>query len=223
MKTIKLPLTQMFRQHTMLLLLTSFCFGMLMVRAVCTHSLFYFFLVWNLFLAWTPFAITTIMLDRVEIQKKALLFYPACLAWLLLLPNAPYLITDFVHLGQRPHVPVWFDVLLLISFSITGLLLGIASMKAMHRMLSARFATSFADTAMTIACFLSGFGVYLGRELRYNSWDVLHSPFALMGDTVMSLISPDTHRTAWGITLGFGTLMYLLYLISRNISIQKNL
>ena len=223
MKTIRLPLTQMFRQHTMMLLLTSFCFGMLMVRATFTHSLFYFFLVWNLFLAWMPFAVTTLMLDRVEIQKNKLLFYPACLGWLLLLPNAPYLITDFVHLGQQHNVPIWFDVLMLISFSITGLLLGLASMKAMHSMLAARFSTRFADKAMAMTCFLTGFGVYLGRVLRYNSWDVLHSPLSILGDTVMSLVSADTYRTAWGITLGFGTLMYLLFTLSRNISMQKNL
>lgn len=223
MKTIRLPLTKSFRHYIMLLFITTFCFGMLMIRATITHSLFYFFLVWNLFLAAVPFAITTFMLNRSGVQQSRLLFYTAFISWLLFLPNAPYLITDFIHLGKNPGVPLWFDVLLLISFAITGLLLAVASMRSMHTMLIARFSSGFAAKAMIAACFLSGFGVYLGRVLRYNSWDVLHRPFELAGDILMSLVAADSYRTAWGITLGFGTLMYLLYMLSRNISFQKNL
>jgi len=223
MKTIRSPLTRSFRQCVMLLFITTFCFGMLMIRATITHSLFYFFLVWNLFLAAVPFVITTFMLNRAGVQQSRPLFYIAFISWLLFLPNAPYLITDFVHLGKAQGVPLWFDVLLLISFAITGLLLAVASMRPMHTMLIARFSSGFAAKAMVAACFLSGFGVYLGRVLRYNSWDVLHRPFELTGDILTSLIAAESYRTAWGITLGFGTLMYLLYLVSRTISFQKNL
>lgn len=215
MKAIKLLSSQTFRQHGMLLLLTAFCFGMLLVRAKITHTIFYFFLVWNLFLAFTPFAITTLMMSRVQFLERKALFYPSFLCWLLLLPNAPYLITDFIHLGQKPVVPAWFDVLLLISFAITGLLFGITSMKAMRKILMVKFNPQIAGVAMAVVCFLSGFGVYLGRVLRYNSWDVLHRPFELIGDILYSLVAHDTWRTAWGITLGFGTLLYLLYSLSR--------
>jgi uncharacterized membrane protein len=213
MKTIRPNFPQTLTQQSPLLLFTAFCMAMLLVRAMAAHSLFYFFLVWNLFLAWTPFAITTIMKERIFENK--LLFYPAFLGWLLLLPNAPYLITDFVHLGKKPGAPVWFDVLLLISFAMTGLLYGLASMKTMHNMLIAKFNVQIAGIIISAVCFLSGFGVYLGRVLRYNSWDVLHSPFTLAGDILYSLIAADTYRTAWGITLGFGTLLYLLYSLSR--------
>ncbi|MEL1245885.1 DUF1361 domain-containing protein [Flavobacterium sp. DGU11] len=215
MKAIKLLSSQTLRQHGMLLLLTAFCFGMLLVRAKITHTIFYFFLVWNLFLAFAPFAITTLMMSRVQFLERKALFYPSFFCWLLLLPNAPYLITDFIHLGQKPVVPAWFDVLLLISFAITGLLFGITSMKAMRKILMVKFNPQIAGVAMAVVCFLSGFGVYLGRVLRYNSWDVLHRPFELIGDILYSLVAHDTWRTAWGITLGFGTLLYLLYSLSR--------
>ncbi|WP_294819007.1 DUF1361 domain-containing protein [uncultured Flavobacterium sp.] len=176
----------------------------------------------NLFLAAVPFAITTVMLNRAGLQQNRSLFYTAFISWLLFLPNAPYLITDFVHLGKNADVPVWFDVLLLISFAITGLLMAVASMRSMHTLLMARFGSGFAVKTMVFSCFLSGFGVYLGRELRYNSWDVLQKPASLAVDVLTSLIAAETYRTAWGITLGFGMLMFLLYMAGSNI-FKKNL
>ncbi|WP_146185965.1 DUF1361 domain-containing protein [Flavobacterium album] len=223
MKAIKLLSSKTFRQQGLLLVFTGFCFSILLLRAKITHSIFYFFLVWNLFLAFTPFAITTLMTKRVQFLERKALFYPCFICWLLLLPNAPYIITDFIHLGQKLTVPMWFDVLLLISFAITGLLFGITSMKAMHKMLILKFSIRTAEIAMAAICFLSGFGVYLGRVLRYNSWDVLHRPFELIGDIVYSLVDHDSWRTAWGITLGFGTLLYLLYSLSRQASLPAHL
>ena len=144
-------------------------------------------------------------------DRKRRYLYPAILCWLLLLPNAPYLITDFLHLKKEGGVPVWFDVLLLISFTLNGLLFGLASMKNMYNILTIKFSRFAASVSMSLTCLLCGFGMYVGRFLRYNSWDILNRPINLTADIFDSLFSADTYRAAWGITFGFGMLMYLLF------------
>lgn len=210
MKTIKFNLVCEFCQHFMLVALAVFCFVLLLVRAKLTQSIFMFFLIWNLFLAYTPLAIAGFIANRAHIVHRWY-FYPAFVTWLLALPNAPYIITDFIHLYKDNGVPVWFDILLIASFTICGLLFGLASMKSMHQLLSAKFSIVTATIIMAVSSLLSGFGIYLGRFLRYNSWDVLHKPLALLTDIVHSLFAAETYKPAWGITLGFGMLLFLLF------------
>lgn len=206
---IQLP--EQIKQHRLMFLLSLFCIALLLVRAKITHSLFFFFLVWNLFLAFTPLALTWLFKWRVNLIIKPLYFYLLLALWLLLLPNAPYLITDLVHLKREGGIPVWFDVLLLVSFSVCGLLFGLASMKNVYNILTIKYSTTTAKTALVLTSFLCGFGIYVGRFLHYNSWDILQKPFVLGTDIICSLTDTDTYRAAWGITLGFGTLLYLLF------------
>lgn len=211
METFKIHLTQTVRRYPGLILLTMFCLAMLLIRAKATQTVFFFFLIWNLFLAYLPLCITTLMRNYPALAAKRLYFYPAFACWLLLLPNAPYLITDFIHLKKELNVPVWFDVLMLISFAITGVICGLAAMKEMFLMLEKRSGTRAAWSVMAVTSILSGFGVYVGRFLRYNSWDILHRPLALSSDILSSLTHPDTWKPAVGITLGLGTLLFLLF------------
>lgn len=204
-------ITRTFSRHYMLFVLAAFCISILLIRAKITHSVFFFFLIWNLFLAYTPLAVTTLIRNNSKLINKKLYFYPAFFCWLLLLPNAPYLITDFIHLQRETNVPIWFDVLLLISFSASGMLFGLASMKDMFNIITAKFSQKIAWISMVTICMLCGFGMYVGRFLRYNSWDILQKPYALTIDILCSLTSAETCKPAWGITLGFGTLMFLLF------------
>lgn len=208
---IKTSLSREIRQHFHLFALAAFSVGLLLLRAKLSQSIYFFFLIWNLFLAYTPLAISTLLTKNKAIAGKWYYCYPALLAWLVLLPNAPYLITDFIHLKSGGAVPIWFDVLLLVSFTLSGLLFGLASMHEVYKLLSAKFTPRFANATMIAVSILSAFGIYLGRFLRYNSWDILHKPIALGIDIFMSLFSEDTWRPAWGITLGFGVLQYLLF------------
>ena len=211
MKTIQSTFVNEFRQHFMVFTLALFCLALLLVRAKLTQSIYLFFLIWNLFLAYVPLGLTSLIINRVTIIEKWYLFYPAFACWLIVLPNAPYIITDFVHLVKESDVPLWFDILLIISFSLCGLLFGLASMKNMYNILSVKFSGKVATAIMGATCLLSGFGIYVGRFLRYNSWDVLHRPITLCTDIFYSLIAAETYKPAWGITLGFGTLLFLLF------------
>lgn len=211
MKTFKLISVSQYRQPKLMFLLAGFCISLLLVRAKLTHSIFFFFLIWNLFLAYTPLALTTLLVSKVQWIEKKLSFYPLFLCWLLLLPNAPYIITDFIHLQKELAVPVWFDVLLLISFTITGLLFGLASMSHMYTILASRNGKRIAHVLMLAVCLLSAYGIYLGRYLRYNSWDVIQRPMAIVNDVLLSLFDTGHYKASLGITLGFGILLYLLF------------
>src|SRR5581483_11103123 len=97
--------------------------ALLGVRIAYSHRLTYDFLAWNLVLAAIPLGLAVSidhLLDRSE-RRASLALMPF---WILFLPNAPYIVTDFVHLAPRPEVPLWFDVLLFSAFAWSGLLLG---------------------------------------------------------------------------------------------------
>jgi uncharacterized membrane protein len=196
MKSIQLSITREFKQHFNLFALSLFCCVLLLIRAKITSSIFFFFLIWNLFLAYTPLALTSLITNNISLIEKRRYLYPSILCWLLLLPNAPYIITDFLHLKKEAGVPVWFDVLLLISFTLCGLLFGLASMKNMYNILTIKFTKLTASVSMSLTCLLCGFGMYVGRFLRYNSWDILNRPICLTADIFDSLFSADTYRAA---------------------------
>lgn len=216
-------ITQIFGRHYMLFALASFCIALLLLRAKLTNSIFYFFLIWNLFLAYTPLGFTCLMKSKKSIRDKWYYFYPAAMVWLLLLPNSPYIITDFVHLRKETSIPFWFDILLIASFSVTGMLFGLASMKDIFKMFSKRFSIRTTWVLMGGISLLCGFGMYVGRFLRYNSWDILQKPYTLTIDILCSLTSSETCKPAWGITIGFGTLMFMLFNLYHTPRPKKNL
>ncbi|MDV6168151.1 DUF1361 domain-containing protein [Flavobacterium sp. DG1-102-2] len=208
---IQTTASRIFSRHYILFALAAFCIALLLVRSKITHSIFFFFLIWNLFLAYTPLGLTSMLYSNLKITNTWYLYLPVLFCWLLLLPNAPYIITDFMHLKRETGVPVWFDVLLIASFSITGMLFGLASMKDMFRLFVYRFGNNTAWFIMAGVCLLCGFGMYVGRFLRYNSWDILQKPYTMTIDILCSLTNAETCKPAWGITIGFGTLMFLLF------------
>ena len=209
-------------KQKMLFLLSGFCVTLLLARAKLTHSTFFFFLAWNLFLAYLPLATTSLLMNTPRLINKKLYFYPLSAFWLLVLPNAPYIITDFVHLQRELDVPVWFDVLLLISFTVNGLLFGLASMQQMFNIMTQRFSRTSAKAIIAVVCILSAYGIYLGRYLRYNSWDIVHKPMVITADIINSLIDPSCYKASLGITLGFGTLLYLLFSLYNDTDKRNN-
>ncbi len=94
------------------------------------------FLVWNLFLAWVPYlwSLWALSIHRRQPRRWWLLLLPGAL-WLLFFPNAPYLITDLIHLRSHPPVPLWYDIGLLISFAWAGCFLAVASLHIMHQII----------------------------------------------------------------------------------------
>ncbi|WP_397447406.1 DUF1361 domain-containing protein [Polaribacter sp. R77954] len=137
------------------------------------------FLIWNLFLAYVPYFISSTLEKRMYKSSKLMLIN-LLFIWLLFLPNAPYIITDFIHLHHTTDNLVWLDIVILFTFSSTGILLSIASLAQIHKIITQKWKSKFAKYFSISATFLFGFGIYLGRFLRLNSWDVLTSPLMVL-------------------------------------------
>ena len=148
------------------------------VRAEFSGSGRYGFLIWNLFLAWIPFMISYFTYTVTLRRKWIYLVIPvAAFFWLIFFPNAPYILTDFQHLAYNTgELPVWYDVMLLIWFAFTGLLLGMVSLFLMQEIIRREFGRWVGWTFVAAVAGLSSAGVYMGRFLRWNSWDMLRDP-----------------------------------------------
>ena len=184
-----------------------------LARAWYTDSRTFFFLNWNLFLAWIPLGLA-LLLWRV--QRRALhrwLMSPAIwAAWLLFFPNAPYILSDLMHLGARPPAPLWFDAVMLFSFAWNGLLLGFLSLWLVQQAVAGWFGRAAGWLMAASALAAAGFGIYLGRFLRWNSWDLLVDPRGLAGDILGRVANPLAHPQTLAVTLLFGAFLLVAYL-----------
>jgi uncharacterized membrane protein len=170
------------------------------------------FLVWNLFLAWIPL-VTAYFAWVVSLQRKVLFFVipTAAFLWLIFLPNAPYIITDFKHLADpRPDVPIWYDVMMLMWFSWTGLLLGVVSLYLMQDIVHREFGRWAGWIMVFIVSALSSLGVYIGRFLGWNSWDILTDPAAIAHQFQSGTQDPSLRSIGFIIIFtGFFLFVYL--------------
>lgn len=193
--------------------------AMLSLRLRLSDELSYKFLLWNLFLAGLPvaFAASTEVAWRFG---RPWLAAASAAAWLAFFPNAPYVITDLVHLRERPPMPLWFDALILVSAGVAGLLAGFASLRLVHLTLEQAVGRRMAWLAALGVLALSGFGVYLGRFGRFNSWDLLTRPRTLLyevGSAVQPLASTRTVAVT-GLFAGFLVVSYLTLVAFANLS-----
>ena len=133
-------------------------------------------------------------------------------SWLIFFPNALYIVTDLIHLEQESKVPKWFDAVLIFSSSVVGLMMAFISLHRAEKYLQQLFKRKIVAMLVGLLLFLGSFGVYLGRFLRWNSWDILSNPFQLIPSIAQLIISPLEHFETWGITFMLTALFYLLYI-----------
>ncbi|HEX7831966.1 MAG TPA: DUF1361 domain-containing protein [Thermoanaerobaculia bacterium] len=192
--------------------LLAWCEVLVVFRMARSGSPSYAFLTWNLILASVPFA-AALLLETLDRRRRLPpLQWTAFVIWLLFLPNAPYIITDFLHLKQRSGIPLWYDVLLLISCSGTGLLLGYASVMIVQRIVQHRFGRITGWVVAVFTLILSAYGIYLGRFLRFNSWEAFTDPMPLFYDIREHLLNPLAHPRTLGVTVLFGIALTLGYI-----------
>ncbi|HYC93168.1 MAG TPA: DUF1361 domain-containing protein [Thermoanaerobaculia bacterium] len=184
------------------------CGALLTLRAMRAQNASFFFLYWNLFLAAIPFVAAEVFARA----KWQITRWPALVVWLLFLPNAPYIVTDFIHLRARPPVPLWYDVLLLISCAGTGLLLGYGSVMLVQRAIARRWSVRMGWLVAAVSLVLSAFGIYLGRFVRFNSWEVVTDPMPLFADIAHRLMNPLAHPRTFAVTILYGVALLLGYL-----------
>ena len=206
---------------TIPVVLSLWCTALVVLRVERSGSLFYVFLVWNLFLAWIPWLAGQGFRASSRRRNSRLLRLGWFALWLLFLPNAPYILTDLLHLGPRPLVPLWYDLALLLSCAGTGLLLGYVSLLEVQDAVEEQLGRRAGWMVAAGSLVLSGFGIYLGRFLRWNSWEVLTDPAGLFGDIADRLFNPASHPRTYGVTLVFGIGLLLGYIALRGLNRQS--
>lgn len=182
------------------------------VRSAFSGTYNYGFLIWNLFLAWIPFLIAYFTYTARLSRKQIYLIVPlSAFFWLIFFPNAPYILTDFQHLaGTWRDVPVWYDVMLLIWFAFTGLMLGMVSLFLMQEIIRREFGRWVGWGFVAVVSVLTSAGVYVGRFLRWNSWDIFSDPTGMAQYTLQSAQDPSLQSI--GFTSLFGAFFLFLYI-----------
>ncbi len=181
------------------------------VRVDYSSSGNYGFMVWNLFLAWIPFIIAYFTYTLALSRRLMFVIVPvAVFFWLIFFPNAPYILTDFQHLAYWRDVPIWYDVLLLIWFSFTGLLLGMVSLFLMHEIIRREFGRWVGWGFVAGVAALSSVGVYVGRFLRWNSWDLFNNPSGMARYALDRAQDPSLQSI--GFTSLFAAFFLFLYI-----------
>ena len=172
----------------------------------------YGFLIWNLFLAWIPFLISYLTYTITLRRRLIYIVIPvAAFLWLIFFPNAPYILTDFQHLANPSHeLPVWYDVMMLIWFAFTGLLLGMVSLFLMQAIVRREFGRWVGWGFVSAVAGLSSAGIYAGRFLRWNSWDIFSNPKGMALYTFQSMLDPSLQSI--GFVSLFGAFFLFLYI-----------
>lgn len=184
---------------------------LLAARIAWTRQPAYGFLVWNLFLAWVPWVCALAIGELHRRGARTATLVPLFLAWLGFLPNAPYLVTDFIHLHHRGSAPLWFDAVMLASFAWAGVGLGVASLRTCSDVVRARSGRLTAAAFVVAAGLATGFGIYLGRFVRLNTWDVAMRPLTVFEVSVSPLMDPLAHPQAWVVTFTFALFFLAAY------------
>jgi uncharacterized membrane protein len=185
------------------------------LRVAYTGSFVHGGMIWNLFLAWLPM-VAALFAYRLAGRSGRARWLPVMLCaflWLLFFPNAPYLLTDIGNVRPRFNVPYWYDVLMYVSFAWSGTFLGLVSLYLMQDMVRRLKGPGTSWLFAIGALLLSGFGVYLGRFPRFNSWDVFTSPLGILGEVWDWLANPAANMQMFAFTTLFSLLLVSVYLM----------
>ncbi|HEX8182958.1 MAG TPA: DUF1361 domain-containing protein [Candidatus Saccharimonadales bacterium] len=201
-----------------LLLASCASLGLFAAGVIRNNNYGYSYMVWNLFLAWLPLLLM-VWLVRILRDKRWSSWQgiAVSVAWLGFLPNSFYMITDYIHLQDTPRVDVLFDAVMLTSFVCTGLVLGYMSLYMFHVELRRRVPARSAARLIAFIIFLCSFAIYLGRDLRWNTWDLFVNPAGILFDVSDRLINPRAHPQMFVTILSFFLLLSVLYLLVWNV------
>ena len=170
-----------------------------------------FSLDWNLFLSWIPL----LLAFAARAASKCFGRLPLVIAllsvlWLIFFPNAPYMVTDLVHLSvDYDRDLTWHDAIMLFYYAQISMINGLVSLYWMHGAWNRTYSRNIGLILVLVSFPLSGFGVFLGRIVRLNSWDILHNSSAFFNEIWES----PYDRTALLLSVEFGVLLGTLYFV----------
>lgn len=204
----------------MLALSITFTLLMLSVRLVRTQERMYIFYIWNLFLAVVPIWFSRKLQHSERINFKSIVLL---ISWLLFFPNAPYIVTDILHFEEREGVPKWYDLLLVFSAAWSGLMAGFISLGYVDSFLNRHITKKWKVLLTPLFLFAASIGIYMGRFLRFNSWDVITKPKVLLHTGYAYTFRPLEHTQAWAFCFGCTVLLMLIYYSIKNIQVPLRL
>lgn len=180
-------------------------------RIWLSRSPSHLFLMWNLFLAWVPY-LCALAIGLLQMRSSRAWLYLAPLAvWLLFFPNATYLVTDFYNLNEYASVPLWYDIGLYATCAWTGLLLAVASLMIVQGLVRQYLGAWFSWLFVLAMVGLNGVGIYLGRFMRWNSWDVFTDPIPVLNDALAPFMHPIAHRGSIAVMVMFSAFLLVCY------------
>ena len=229
---LELKKAKRLNETLLLFAFSTLCLVLSVIRVFASATPTFLFLNWNLFLAFIPWALSSLLMIYPKLQEKKLAVIMLLGTWLLFFPNAPYILTDLFHLKHVVSMPMWFDLLLILSFAWVGLLFGFMSLWDIEKILKQYLIKSRLKGLLryrfsvpifsSVLLFIGSFGIYLGRYLRWNSWDIIAEPFALIYDIGDRFVNPFEHPRTWGVTLLMGLFLNLVYWSLRLIKYRKH-
>ena len=197
-----------------LVAMTGFCLALLAARIVVSGKFLHSFMAWNLLLAWIPFLCALWLYDRYRRDGSWLLIFVLGLAWLAFLPNAPYIVTDLIHLEATPGpIPLWFDAVFFVTAAWTGLLLGLVSLYLVQSVVRVAIGLVTSWLFVGFSFVLCAFGIYLGRFQRFNSWEIVSNPRSIAHFILDRAAHPVMHPRAIAVTVLFTGLLAASYLV----------
>ena len=196
-----------------------FCVALVLLRMSESGSTKFAGLIWNLFLAWIPFLLAVAVYDGWRRRRGRGSLVALGALWLLFFPNAPYIVTDFVHLEHTADAPYWYDAVTVSAFAWTGVLLGFASLFLMQTVVRQWRGVISGWIFAGVALALGSLGIYLGRVLRLNSWDALEHPSVLPRIAHAVARDPFAYQEAIGVTVLFTVALGFAYLLLYNFAV----
>lgn len=205
-----------FTMQVLLTLLASsvISLSLLGIRILVSGKFNYWFLSWNLVLAWIPLIFALAL--RIRLFKNPFLSWQSMglfVLWLGFLPNSFYIMSDLIHLQSSGDAIILFDIAMVMSFIINGLILGYISVYVIHSLLRPRMIRYQSWFVIQLVFLASSFAIYLGRYLRWNTWDLLFNPFGLIFDISERIINPVLHIQTYIVTFTFFIVLSATYTI----------
>lgn len=199
-------------------LITLGCISLIILRLFIHADRTFIFLLWNYFLALIPLVLSSLLLQMNKHGYRLPVMLFTGIGWMLFFPNAPYILTDFIHLTCSSTYFMSLDILTISWFAIASFLAAVISLNDVATVLRSRYRQKRVTIMILGLSLLTGFGIYLGRYLRFNSWDVLQKPDAIFYEVSERVVNPTLHPRTWMVTVGFGMLLFVVYQAIRTIA-----
>jgi uncharacterized membrane protein len=170
------------------------------------------YLLWNIFLAALPFVVSAILLFSAKekrVDKKILIL--GGIIWLFLIPNAPYMITDLVHITEGHSTNFFYNAIIFFSSAWVGLLFGLHSFSHIEQIVRMKYSQKKTSRILVLLIFLTSFGICLGRFFRFNSWDMIAQPLSLFKNIFSIFSYPQLYTHVYLLTIAFFIFLLCAY------------